>query len=455
MSHLKASPLDEKDLPCAGGVKRPMEARDYQVELLEQAKVKNSIVFLGTGSGKTFIATMLIKHYMDDMLRFGKKTVFLVPSVPLVDQQCAFIQETTSLIAKSFCGADGVDDWTEAEWREVFNSTNVLVMIVQVFLDAMDHGYLRMRDTCLLILDECHHAVGRSPYVQIFKNHYHPLKLDYPRECPRVLALSASIVPTRCTIQNFQEKKKELEAILDSEVITTTNLGNLLKYVTNPKEEYEEYDTTLEIQEFISIFEHHFLEKLNRIQNDHILSKELELDMVTFGNIKEEVERKCKKYRKYISRFAEAIRTLGLYCGKSLITEEKTNLENDRWKCNEKYEQEMVETVEKYHEELMEIINQKEGNLNDVVEFSTKKVHKLINILYQPFQERDRMVAIIFVKQRVIASALAYILQEFVKKLPQHLGHLKVGFAVGGTDYEANKLPGAKKMENIDEERKN
>jgi ERCC4-related helicase len=32
------------------------------VELLEKAKRKNIIVYLGTGSGKTFIAVMLIKH---------------------------------------------------------------------------------------------------------------------------------------------------------------------------------------------------------------------------------------------------------------------------------------------------------------------------------------------------------------------------------------------------------
>ena len=48
-----------------------------KVELLEQAKEKNSIIFLGTGSGKTFIATMLMKHYMDDMLRYTSNQLTL------------------------------------------------------------------------------------------------------------------------------------------------------------------------------------------------------------------------------------------------------------------------------------------------------------------------------------------------------------------------------------------
>ena len=35
--------------------------RNYQLELFEKAKKQNSIVFLGTGGGKTFIAAMLMK----------------------------------------------------------------------------------------------------------------------------------------------------------------------------------------------------------------------------------------------------------------------------------------------------------------------------------------------------------------------------------------------------------
>ena len=39
-----------------------------QVELLELAKEKNVIVYLGTGSGKTFIAAMLMKHMKDKLI---------------------------------------------------------------------------------------------------------------------------------------------------------------------------------------------------------------------------------------------------------------------------------------------------------------------------------------------------------------------------------------------------
>ncbi|KAL5217498.1 hypothetical protein ABZP36_018182 [Zizania latifolia] len=64
------------------------QARQYQLEVLEQAKSGNTIAFLETGAGKTLIAVLLIKSVCDKMLKENKKmlAVFLVPKVPLVYQ---------------------------------------------------------------------------------------------------------------------------------------------------------------------------------------------------------------------------------------------------------------------------------------------------------------------------------------------------------------------------------
>lgn len=64
------------------------QARQYQLDVLEQAKKKNTIAFLETGAGKTLIAVLLIKSISTEMQRQNKKmlAVFLVPKVPLVYQ---------------------------------------------------------------------------------------------------------------------------------------------------------------------------------------------------------------------------------------------------------------------------------------------------------------------------------------------------------------------------------
>ena len=74
-----------------------LQARPYQVELLKKAMDGNTIVYLGTGSGKTFIAVMLIKEMRGELIAGPKKAVFLVSSVALVAQQRKMVAEQTGL----------------------------------------------------------------------------------------------------------------------------------------------------------------------------------------------------------------------------------------------------------------------------------------------------------------------------------------------------------------------
>lgn len=41
-----------------------LEIREYQKEIFENCKEKNSIIFLETGTGKTLISILLINHYL-------------------------------------------------------------------------------------------------------------------------------------------------------------------------------------------------------------------------------------------------------------------------------------------------------------------------------------------------------------------------------------------------------
>lgn len=74
-----------------------LQARPYQEELLQKAMKGNTIVYLGTGSGKTFIAVMLIKEMRGELMAGPKKAIFLVSSVALVAQQKKLVAEQTGL----------------------------------------------------------------------------------------------------------------------------------------------------------------------------------------------------------------------------------------------------------------------------------------------------------------------------------------------------------------------
>jgi superfamily II DNA or RNA helicase len=47
--------------------------RDYQTELFQRAKMQNTIAVLGTGTGKTHIATLLLRHILEEELEHRAK----------------------------------------------------------------------------------------------------------------------------------------------------------------------------------------------------------------------------------------------------------------------------------------------------------------------------------------------------------------------------------------------
>lgn len=78
----------------------------YQIELLEQAKKENIIVYLETGCGKTHIAVMLLQHIAPVIRKPSTRVaVFLCPTVYLVRQVPSLSHPSTSathLVAHSF-----------------------------------------------------------------------------------------------------------------------------------------------------------------------------------------------------------------------------------------------------------------------------------------------------------------------------------------------------------------
>lgn len=114
-------------------------AREYQTELFERAKQTNTIAVLDTGSGKTLIAAMLIKHVLQqEHIDRGKgrpkrMVFFLVNTVTLVFQQHAMLANNLDQdeIGR-LCGAVGTDSWGRQQWTEQFEKYTVIVCTAEV-----------------------------------------------------------------------------------------------------------------------------------------------------------------------------------------------------------------------------------------------------------------------------------------------------------------------------------
>ncbi|CAH8319117.1 unnamed protein product [Eruca vesicaria subsp. sativa] len=219
------------------------QARRYQLDVLEQAKAKNTIAFLETGAGKTLIAILLIKSVHKDLMSQNRKmlSVFLVPKVPLVYQQAEVIRNQTSFQVGHYCGEMGQDFWDSRRWQREFESKQVLVMTAQILLNILRHSIIRMEAINLLILDECHHAVKKHPYSLVMSEFYHTTPKD---KRPAIFGMTASPVNLKgvssqvdCAI-----KIRNLETKLDSTVCTITDRKELEKHVPMPSEIVVEYD---------------------------------------------------------------------------------------------------------------------------------------------------------------------------------------------------------------------
>lgn len=64
--------------------------------------------------------------------------------VPLVFQQASVIEANCDVKVKQLCGQMNVDTWSEKQWKQVFEETDVCVMTAQIFLDTLRHGYIHM-----------------------------------------------------------------------------------------------------------------------------------------------------------------------------------------------------------------------------------------------------------------------------------------------------------------------
>ncbi|CAM4788781.1 unnamed protein product [Rotaria magnacalcarata] len=235
-------------------------ARSYQTEIMEQAKSENLIVCLPTGSGKTYIAIMLIKELSHEIRRNikdgGKRTIFLVKTTELARQHH---QTLSNLDLKSniYCGPSRIRLNDTNRWNIEFEIYQILIFTVQIFLDLLAHNRFSLDKVNLLIIDECHHAIGNDPYAQLMKQHYascsHSLR-------PRILGLTASICGQKIEPKQLEKVAKSLETIYDARIETGSDQMEINNYSTLVEVKHERcltYEQTIskKAPEIADIFE--------------------------------------------------------------------------------------------------------------------------------------------------------------------------------------------------------
>ncbi|KAL3420341.1 RNase3 domain protein [Phlyctema vagabunda] len=217
--------------------------RDYQVELFERAKQKNIIAVLDTGSGKTLIAVLLLRHIFAQELEdraLGKPkriSFFLVDSVTLVFQQHAVLYANLNQNMAYFCGDMGCDLWTKKHWETHLSENMVIVCTAEVLYQCLHHSFVTMEQINILIFDEAHHAKKNHSYARIIKDFYYSMSKDAVR--PKVFGMTASPVDARVDVK---KAAAELEALLHCEIATAADTSLLQYSARTQMEQLAKYD---------------------------------------------------------------------------------------------------------------------------------------------------------------------------------------------------------------------
>ena len=236
--------------------------RDYQTELFQRAKNENIIAVLDTGSGKTHIATLLLKHILDEELASRaqgnqhKMAFFLVStllayaantnsvqvdSVNLVFQQANVLRCGLDQGVEPICGAMGASLWTKSTWKAYFAKNMVIVCTAEVLSQCLMHSFISMNNINLLIFDEAHHAKDNHPYARIMKDYY--AHEDDHSKRPRVFGMTASPVDVRGLKPGVVvEAAANLERMLCSKIVTVSEDALAANNISRPEEKIALYE---------------------------------------------------------------------------------------------------------------------------------------------------------------------------------------------------------------------
>ena len=205
--------------------------RKYQQEIFEKAKNKNSIIYLDTGRGKTFISIMLMADLLKIKLpvfekpEFDKniKIIFLVCDTALIEQQKNTISLNLNLEVGTIQGKKNKKAKSDLiTFRKMWESYNIFVAIPSIVYKLLSKGFLKISEISMIIFDECHHTNADHPYNKIMTEFYffykkHPNKKDFKNiKLPVIIGLTASPLKSGIKGTIGESAKNAMEALSEN-----------------------------------------------------------------------------------------------------------------------------------------------------------------------------------------------------------------------------------------------
>ncbi|RUS80555.1 hypothetical protein EGW08_011695 [Elysia chlorotica] len=190
--------------------------RTYQIQLLDAALQRNTLLCQGCPSNKLFLALMVAKE-MSSSTRSsikdgGKRTFYLTDSEEEADAVTSTLPHHTDLKVGSYpppCienreqekenheDTNGVNK-SYSLWQKLVEDNNIIVCTGANFLAALKNSLVELKNINLLIFDDCHCSVVEGHPYPCIVSQVKQLAVERIPE-PRILGVTAAIAGTDCS----------------------------------------------------------------------------------------------------------------------------------------------------------------------------------------------------------------------------------------------------------------
>jgi Fanconi anemia group M protein len=191
-------------------IKGVVERRAYQTAIAATALMRNTLVILPTGLGKTVVALLVIASHLSK----GGRVLMLAPTKPLVEQHAQFFKKMLKIPEDQIVALSG--EISPAKRAEVWSKARVVVSTPQVIENDLLAARISLREISHLTFDEAHRAVGDYSYVFIAKKYFKQ------SSNPLILAITASpgsdVEKIQEVVRNLGIEEIEIRTEYDSDV---------------------------------------------------------------------------------------------------------------------------------------------------------------------------------------------------------------------------------------------
>nr|XP_018899828.1 PREDICTED: endoribonuclease Dicer [Bemisia tabaci]XP_018899829.1 PREDICTED: endoribonuclease Dicer [Bemisia tabaci]XP_018899830.1 PREDICTED: endoribonuclease Dicer [Bemisia tabaci] len=407
--------------------------REYQTLIMEKAMKENIIIYLPTGAGKTYIASLLIKRMCGAIKKpfseGGKRSFFLVNTVQLVEQQAQAVRQAIPLRVGEYSGDKGVDGWTVDQWNQQFDQHEILVMTAQIFQDLLSSNTMKLENVNLLIFDECHRAVQNHPMRQIMEQ-FEGLPVE---KQPRVLGLTATLLNGSCKPENVDEEITHLERTLQSKIVSFIDDDQVLRFSTNPTEHLLCYDDIerSDLSKYCDERIRKLSDKISHIQFELFMQNvEAPVDYSLLTN-KEDKPKKClKNMLADLSHVLNDMNVFGLYVG---ALAQIVRLERMKLSTCDGFLYNIFNVVVTELIFIRKIISDHidESDYACVLKYLSPKVLLVLDLV----KDSDKNSTLIFVERRFTAKVLYSLIKDFIVESNSNLfKNVRIDFVIGNTN---------------------